>query len=46
MIDFNEETTQHAKSVLESVRRNHRRSTQIEVTQKSVNQILKEAAEA
>jgi extracellular factor (EF) 3-hydroxypalmitic acid methyl ester biosynthesis protein len=43
LIDFNEETAEHARSVLENAKRKHRRNTQIQVVRKSVHQILKES---
>ncbi len=43
LIDFNEETAEHARTVLEAIKRAHRRNTQIKIVRKSVNQILKEA---
>jgi extracellular factor (EF) 3-hydroxypalmitic acid methyl ester biosynthesis protein len=44
LIDFNEETAQHARSVLDQLRRTHNRNTEIQLVRKSVSQILKEAA--
>ncbi len=44
LIDFNEETIQHAREALERVRQRHHRSTRFHVIKKSVNQILKEAS--
>lgn len=44
LIDFNQETAEHVKSTLESVRRKHHRQTQIQIVKKSVHQILKESA--
>jgi extracellular factor (EF) 3-hydroxypalmitic acid methyl ester biosynthesis protein len=44
LIDFNEETAEHARSALENVKRKHGCSTEIRVIKKSVQQILKESA--
>jgi extracellular factor (EF) 3-hydroxypalmitic acid methyl ester biosynthesis protein len=43
LIDFNEETIQHTRSLLEDLKSRHGRTTGIELVKKSVNQILKEA---
>ena len=42
-LDFNEETLQHTAQVLEEVKRQYRRSTEIEMVKKSVHQMLKES---
>jgi len=41
LLDFNEETINHARSVLETVRHKHARTTQIDFTKKSVVQLLR-----
>ena len=43
LLDFNEETLSHARTTLESMKRNHGRSTTIQYTKRSVQQILKES---
>jgi extracellular factor (EF) 3-hydroxypalmitic acid methyl ester biosynthesis protein len=43
LLDFNEETLQYTRSVLEQVKNARRRSTGLQLIKKSVNQILKEA---
>jgi extracellular factor (EF) 3-hydroxypalmitic acid methyl ester biosynthesis protein len=43
LIDFNQETLEHVRAVLETVRRKHHRHTDIQILKKSVNQLLKEA---
>jgi len=43
LLDFNEETLQHAAQVLEEAKRQYRRSTEIEMVKKSVHQMLKES---
>jgi extracellular factor (EF) 3-hydroxypalmitic acid methyl ester biosynthesis protein len=42
--DFNNETIEHSTSVLESLRRQHGRRTQIQFQKKSVHQVLKEGS--
>jgi extracellular factor (EF) 3-hydroxypalmitic acid methyl ester biosynthesis protein len=44
LLDFNEETLMHTRSVLEDIKKGYRRNTSIQLAKKSVNQILKEAA--
>jgi extracellular factor (EF) 3-hydroxypalmitic acid methyl ester biosynthesis protein len=44
LLDFNEETVQHASRVLEEVKRQYGRRTVIKVQKKSVQQVLKEGA--
>jgi extracellular factor (EF) 3-hydroxypalmitic acid methyl ester biosynthesis protein len=46
LVDFNEETANYTKSLLESLKRKHGRATEIEMVRKSVHQILKEAGRA
>ena len=43
LIDFNQETIEHARATLEELKRKHRRETSVQVIKKSVNQILKES---
>jgi len=43
LIDFNEETIVHARSVLAEVQRAHNSKATVQLVRKSVNQILKEA---
>lgn len=43
LIDFNHETIEHVKAVLDSIKRQYQRRTPIQIVRKSVNQILKEA---
>lgn len=42
LLDFNEETVNHARVVLESIKRTHGRSTSFQFIRRSVQQILKE----
>ena len=42
LLDFNDETLQHAKEVLEDIKGRLSRQTKIEVVKKSVHQVLKE----
>lgn len=44
LLDFSEETLEHARARLEEGKRLHHRRTSIQTTKKSVNSILKEAA--
>lgn len=46
LLDFNEETLSHARTVLEQSRQKHGRKAVLEFGKKSVNQILKEAGKA
>jgi extracellular factor (EF) 3-hydroxypalmitic acid methyl ester biosynthesis protein len=46
LLDFNDETLQHTTTVLESVKRQYRRTTEIALINKSVHQILKESGKA
>jgi extracellular factor (EF) 3-hydroxypalmitic acid methyl ester biosynthesis protein len=43
LLDFNDETLEHARERLESLRSRHRRSTNLQFLKKSVHQILKES---
>lgn len=43
LIDFDKETVEYTRGTLDSLKRKHSRSTQLEVIRKSVGQILKEA---
>jgi len=43
LVDFNEETVAYTSALLQKLKQNHRRCTQIEVIRKSVHQILKES---
>lgn len=43
LIDFDQETAEYTRTTLEGLKRRHGRGTTIQVTRKSVNQILKEA---
>jgi extracellular factor (EF) 3-hydroxypalmitic acid methyl ester biosynthesis protein len=43
LIDFNEETLEHARSRLEEIKRLHHRTSPIEFTKKSVNTVLRES---
>lgn len=43
LLDFNEETVEHTRSVLDGLKQRHHRATQIEFVRKSVNQILKDS---
>jgi extracellular factor (EF) 3-hydroxypalmitic acid methyl ester biosynthesis protein len=43
LLDFNTETLDHTGRLLQNLRTQHKRSTEIKLVQKSVNQILKEA---
>ncbi len=43
LLDFNTETLDHTGRLLENLKTQHKRSTEIKLVQKSVNQILKEA---
>ena len=42
LLDFNDETLQHTKKVLEDIKTKFNRTTKIEVVKKSVHQVLKE----
>ena len=42
LLDFNDETLQHTKKVLEDLKSKFNRTTKIEVVKKSVHQVLKE----
>jgi extracellular factor (EF) 3-hydroxypalmitic acid methyl ester biosynthesis protein len=44
LVDFNEETLQHAAAAIGELKRQYRRTTQIEFLKKSVQQILKEGS--
>jgi extracellular factor (EF) 3-hydroxypalmitic acid methyl ester biosynthesis protein len=44
LLDFNDETLEHASGMLQDVRTTHRRQTELKLMKKSVHQILKEAA--
>jgi extracellular factor (EF) 3-hydroxypalmitic acid methyl ester biosynthesis protein len=44
LLDFNEETIQHATGVLQKTREQHGRRTGFQIRKKSVQQVLKEAA--
>jgi extracellular factor (EF) 3-hydroxypalmitic acid methyl ester biosynthesis protein len=44
LLDFNDETLEHASGLLNDVRTTHRRQTELNLIKKSVHQILKEAA--
>lgn len=44
LLDFNDETIEHATGLLHEVRNSHRRQTELNFYKKSVHQILKEAA--
>lgn len=44
LLDFNDETLEHAGGLLEGVRTQHKRTTGLNLQKKSVHQILKEAA--
>lgn len=44
LLDFNDETLEHASGLLKEVRNSHRRQTELSFFKKSVHQILKEAA--
>jgi extracellular factor (EF) 3-hydroxypalmitic acid methyl ester biosynthesis protein len=44
LLDFNEETLAHARTVLTRAKQKHGRNTAIQFVKKSVNQILKESA--
>src|SRR5438067_5380629 len=43
LIDFNEETIIHSRSVLEDIKRSNNSRANFQLVKKSVNQILKEA---
>jgi extracellular factor (EF) 3-hydroxypalmitic acid methyl ester biosynthesis protein len=43
LLDFNDETLQHTAKVLEAVKQQYRRTTEINMVKKSVHHILKEA---
>jgi extracellular factor (EF) 3-hydroxypalmitic acid methyl ester biosynthesis protein len=43
LLDFNEETLDHARVTLEGLKRTHGRSTPIQLLKRSVHQLLKEA---
>ncbi len=43
LLDFNDETLEYTGKTLESIKRNHRRGTQVKMVKKSVNHILKES---
>jgi extracellular factor (EF) 3-hydroxypalmitic acid methyl ester biosynthesis protein len=43
MLDFNEETLQHVRNVLDDIKRSKGRATQIEFVKRSVHHILKES---
>ena len=43
LLDFNEETLQHTAKVLDSIKQQYHRRSEIEMVKKSVHQILKEA---
>lgn len=44
LLDFNDETLEHAAGLLNDVRTTHRRQTELNLMKKSVHQILKEAS--
>ena len=44
LLDFNDETIEHASGLLDAMRTAHRRQTELNFYKKSVHQILKEAA--
>jgi extracellular factor (EF) 3-hydroxypalmitic acid methyl ester biosynthesis protein len=44
LLDFNDETIEHASGLLRDVRTTHQRQTELNFFKKSVHQILKEAA--
>lgn len=44
LLDFNEETLQHARGRLEETQRRHGRSAEVQLVRKSVHQLLKESA--
>ena len=44
LLDFNDETLQHTRKVLEDVKRKFRRGTKIELVKRSVHQVLREEA--
>jgi extracellular factor (EF) 3-hydroxypalmitic acid methyl ester biosynthesis protein len=46
LLDFNEETLQHGKSALESLKARHGRGTRLNFIKKSVHQMLKEAGKS
>ncbi len=46
LLDFNEETIQHARRTLEEVKKRFGRHTQLQLQRKSVHQVLKEGARA
>jgi extracellular factor (EF) 3-hydroxypalmitic acid methyl ester biosynthesis protein len=46
LLDFNEETLQHARSALEEIKQKHRRSTTFEFVKKSVVQLLRARSRA
>ena len=46
LLDFNEETLQHARGVLEEIKQKHRRSTSLEFVKKSVVQLLRARSRA
>lgn len=46
LMDFNDETLQHAGQALRQKQREHRRSTEIELVKKSVQQLLKDMVRA
>lgn len=46
LVDFNAETLAHTREVLQEIKKNHGRSTQIQFIQRSVQQIVKEGARA
>jgi extracellular factor (EF) 3-hydroxypalmitic acid methyl ester biosynthesis protein len=46
LLDFNEETLQHTRRILEDLKKRYGRRTGIQLQKKSVNQVLKEAAKS
>ena len=46
LLDFNEETLQHGRSVLESIKQRNGRKTRLSFVKKSVHQMLKEAGKS
>jgi extracellular factor (EF) 3-hydroxypalmitic acid methyl ester biosynthesis protein len=43
LLDFNEETIQHTRAVLDQIKRRYHRRTDIQIQRKSVHQVLKES---
>ena len=46
LLDFNDETLQHTRKILEDLKNKYDRGTKIEIVKKSVHQVLREESQA